>query len=527
MVMKIKKYLLLSICMLLSIMLISSGADAAQKSASDEVKKGIVRLCIGYTKNDEAGAEFYQISQTCGCLVSNFSNSVYIVAPYHDMNISEKKKKKFLKKNKLKKDNVTLVRKVFISDDMKSDVEIVTTSEQNDFCLLSVEDVIKEKVSLRFKKNDSIDEAGKVKAAGYSKAAKKEGHFDDNDIQFSEGKIINKSKKKDGAEYIEHTAEISSENSGGALIDKTGYFIGMNNKKYNKAGKYYSLKTDKIKELLDNRGIEYYSEENDIAVSELKKELQKCVKLIADSEYKTASKDSLNQAVEKVNESLNSEENISIADAKNLKNELIVQKKKLVKKTSKIFVMQVVVGIIDAVFVIWLISLIVKNKKSAKELKQIEEENKNSERNKEQEVRNSDSGGENQKEMDEKYIDDIGATVKMVEYTGQKNTFENRKYIAYLKRNKNNSYAMIDREKFIIGKNKDTVNYLISDNKTISRVHAGIQWVDEQYLLYDMGSVNGTYVNNIKLIDKPVKLNNGDIILLSNEYFQFLITTNK
>lgn len=262
----------------------------------------------------------------------------------------------------------------------------------------------------------------------------------------------------------------------------------MNNKKYNKAGKYYSLKTDKIKELLDNRGIEYYSEENDIAVSELKKELQKCVKLIADSEYKTASKDSLNQAVEKVNESLNSEENISIADAKNLKNELIVQKKKLVKKTSKIFVMQVVVGIIDAVFVIWLISLIVKNKKSAKELKQIEEENKNSERNKEQEVRNSDSGGENQKEMDEKYIDDIGATVKMVEYTGQKNTFENRKYIAYLKRNKNNSYAMIDREKFIIGKNKDTVNYLISDNKTISRVHAGIQWVDEQYLLYDMGT---------------------------------------
>lgn len=65
------------------------------------------------------------------------------------------------------------MRKVFISDDMKSDVEIVTTSEQNDFCLLSVEDVIKEKVSLRFKKNDSIDEAGKVKAAGYSKAAKK------------------------------------------------------------------------------------------------------------------------------------------------------------------------------------------------------------------------------------------------------------------------------------------------------------------------------------------------------------------
>ena len=61
----------------------------------------------------------------------------------------------------------------------------------------------------------------------------------------------------------------------------------------------------------------------------------------------------------------------------------------------------------------------------------------------------------------------------------------------------------------------------------ISRVHAGIQWENENYVIYDMGSVNGTYVNNVKIIDKPIMLKNGDIILLANEYFQFLITEKK
>ena len=135
-------------------------------------------------------------------------------------------------------------------------------------------------------------------------------------------------------------------------------------------------------------------------------------------------------------------------------------------------------------------------------------------------------GEETKRNMDNN-IDEIGATVKLSAYTGQKNIFENRRYIAYLRRKKDNSYVLVDRETFIIGKNIEAVNYHISDNKMISRVHAGIQWENENYVIYDMGSVNGTYVNNVKIIDKPIMLKNGDIILLANEYFQFLITEKK
>ena len=238
---------------------------------------------------------------------------------------------------------------------MKSDIEIVPVSEQNDFCLLSVDDVIKEKVPLHFKKSDTVRVSEKVNTVGYGNAS-----------EIFEGKIKNISNDKNGAKYIEHTAKISDENLGGALVDEKGYFIGMNNEKYNKNGIYYSLRTDKIKELLDNRGILYFSEENDEAVSDLKNEFEKCKKIVQKNEYRTASKETLNQVIEKVNESLDTAENITLTDATNLKKELETGEKQLVKKTSKIIIFQVVLGITDVIFIAWLITLIIKNKKVIK-----------------------------------------------------------------------------------------------------------------------------------------------------------------
>lgn len=511
---KVKKNILLSVCMVLLVILFSSGVVSAE-TTPDKAKEGIVRLCIGYVTNEDADGRFYSVKETCGCLVSNSDNNVYIVAPYHSMDITKKEKKNFLKKNKLKKENVTLARKVYISDDMKSDIEIVTVSEQNDFCLLSVDDVIKEKVPLHFKKSDTVRVSEKVNTVGYGNAS-----------EIFEGKIKNISNDKNGAKYIEHTAKISDENLGGALVDEKGYFLGMNNEKYNKNGIYYSLRTDKIKELLDNRGILYFSEENDEAVSDLKNEFEKCKKIVQKNEYRTASKETLKQVIEKVNESLDTAENITLTDATNLKKELETGEKQLVKKTSKIIIFQVVLGITDVIFIAWLITLIIKNKKGIKRLKtiDIEEENDICDKRKNKEMRVK--GEETKRNMDNN-IDEIGATVKLSAYIGQKNIFENRRYIAYLRRKKDNSYVLVDRETFIIGKNIEAVNYHISDNKMISRVHAGIQWENENYVIYDMGSVNGTYVNNVKIIDKPIMLKNGDIILLANEYFQFLITEKK
>lgn len=47
----------------------------------------------------------------------------------------------------------------------------------------------------------------------------------------------------------------------------------------------------------------------------------------------------------------------------------------------------------------------------------------------------------------------------------------------------------------------------------VSRVHASMRPTEEALLLYDMGSTNGTYANNVKATaDAPLKLKDNDII---------------
>lgn len=504
----------------------SFGSCVAKGSiTSDEAKKGIVRLYVGYVSNDEAEQKFYALKESSGCLVSNFDNNVYIVATYHDMNITKKEQKKFLKKKKLKKDNVTLSRKVVISDDMKSDVEIITTSENSDFCLLSVDDVLKEKVSLRFKKQETIKKKQEIYTLGYNSGnVKKIG-----------GKIVDISEKNEDGIYIAHTAKISDESSGGALISEDGYFLGLNNAKYSKDGTYYSLDNEPIRELLDNRGIYYYSEEKDIEIAKLNKEIKKCEKYLSDKSYKAESREMLNEVLQEIKEELNGNESISCEELQNLQKKLKEGEHKLAKKTSKIFVFQIIIAVIDIVVLVYILIILFKNIK----IKKMENEGK---RNKYYEIdKNHLKEDKNKRNLtdvqqtDNNKIDNIGNTVKMSDYSKQKNTIVsgkqdylfNQNFVAYLKRETDGKFIQINCESFIIGKNEEAVNYCILNNKAISRIHAGIQWQNGNYMLYDMGSVNGTYVNGTKLTDKPIVLNNGDKIVFANDIYKFVIVEKK
>jgi len=63
-----------------------------------------------------------------------------------------------------------------------------------------------------------------------------------------------------------------------------------------------------------------------------------------------------------------------------------------------------------------------------------------------------------------------------------------------------------------IGRNLD--NHLVIAEPTVSRVHAQIKFEDGQFMIYDLHSTGGTYVNG-KQVDKSV-LHSGDTILLAD-----------
>ena len=80
----------------------------------------------------------------------------------------------------------------------------------------------------------------------------------------------------------------------------------------------------------------------------------------------------------------------------------------------------------------------------------------------------------------------------------------------------------IDRPVFRIGKERDRVDFCITENRTVSRHHATIYCRDGSYFIEDNNSTNKTYINGTPLIpEREIKLKDGDVIRLSNEEFDF------
>ena len=80
----------------------------------------------------------------------------------------------------------------------------------------------------------------------------------------------------------------------------------------------------------------------------------------------------------------------------------------------------------------------------------------------------------------------------------------------------------IDRNPFIIGRTDDSNLFLLS--RTVSRNHAEIYRRADGLFIRDLRSKNGTYING-KIINRDIKLNNGDNILFGDVKFKIYSKT--
>ena len=80
---------------------------------------------------------------------------------------------------------------------------------------------------------------------------------------------------------------------------------------------------------------------------------------------------------------------------------------------------------------------------------------------------------------------------------------------------------MVNRKMFLIGSDYSTMDCVIRNNRYISRCHAKIYYENDCYFLEDAGSMNGTYINGVKLAEGlKYKLISGDIINLADCKFE-------
>ena len=92
----------------------------------------------------------------------------------------------------------------------------------------------------------------------------------------------------------------------------------------------------------------------------------------------------------------------------------------------------------------------------------------------------------------------------------------------FLIRVKNNERITIDKDVFVIGKERSKVDYCISDNKAVSRRHADIVCENNTYFIIDNNSLNKTYLNDMRLAGgEKYALSHKDVIVLGDEEFSF------
>ncbi len=95
----------------------------------------------------------------------------------------------------------------------------------------------------------------------------------------------------------------------------------------------------------------------------------------------------------------------------------------------------------------------------------------------------------------------------------------------FLVNHRDNSIIPIVNDEFFIGRDPAKTDYCISDNSAISRVHAKIYFDNGRYFISDCNSVNGTYINETRIMPSDsFVLFDGSEIRLNTERFTFRIS---
>ena len=91
-----------------------------------------------------------------------------------------------------------------------------------------------------------------------------------------------------------------------------------------------------------------------------------------------------------------------------------------------------------------------------------------------------------------------------------------------LTRSKTNERITINREQFKIGRERSRVDYCISDNPAVGRLHAIIVNRNGSTYVVDQNSTNCTFVNSVRATaNQEVRLNNGDKVTFADEEFTY------
>lgn len=527
-------------------------ADTEGKQVAD-VKNGIVEIQSGI--EDENG-NFYKIKSCSGFLVSNTSDGVYIATNYNGITLSDNKKKKFAKKNKIKFDNEgdleTKIR-LIVESDVESALEIKFKSEDENFAVLEAGNILRERTALALENQDEVVIGDEVYALGFAEQDAEVITYTSENVQIRAGRLEDNAAKIGRNKYLQHSAQLDKEINGGALVSAQGYVIGLNDIDITKEDDdwFYAVPISRIISFLDNYGIYYVNHQINESYERLEEVYNRCVSEYESDNYKEQSKLALEGALNNAEGYIAFNDNYSAEQFNRVAVDLKNAELELVKTTPKIRYLQIIVGIFIFGFFIWLLVILFTGDKNVKKNKNNFQRNKanmnvNGFGNNDpksvpqgqmpyppQGNGNVLMGGMQQNPMQQNPMPmpqnpinngfmqpeyDDNRTVMLQSSSKSVNSFSGT-----LIREKTGMNYSICKAQTLIGKKQGAVDIVIPDNVAISRTHAKIVNDNGRYIIFDMNSANGTFVNGRAVDQSGAMLNSGDQILLADETFRFQV----
>lgn len=507
-------------CFLLMLILVCSmtvGVFADTSSAVKDDFAGVLQINLVYTP--KSGPEVV-VGGGSGFLISDS----YVMTCYHVVNFDESYENYDLVKeyygDEFDPSNVKI--QVVVMDDVVREATLTTSySDINDFAILQLREPIYGRTPLVLGKQDTVVETDNVYALGFpDKIAEFQNTntYDESDVSLTDGKV-NKFITKDGANYIQHSAQLTNGSSGGPLVNDDGVVVGLNKGLLTDTGYYFSVSMDRIISVLDANNIPYtlatgteqVPEQTDAQIEEKNTQASEEDAATA-AETKAKDKDD-DDDDEDDDKSTSVKPSSSIEDPDN----------------SNILI-YVAIGAVVLVVIVIIIIIIVatSGKKKSVPTGPISTIPQNPGYASRPQAPMGGNGG---------YVppaapaaptyggssEGAGETTVLNEGAGETTVLGGGAAAAVrvVIRVKNGERINVSKPEFLLGKERVRVDYCISNNNSVSRTHAKLLNRNGQLSIIDMNATNGTYVNGSKLTpNKEVVLKSGDRFKLADEEFQ-------
>lgn len=542
--------LAIALCMMLMMTLPVMAEDEANNlTATDDPRDSILLMTLGY--EDDAGNYVRFKTGTCFLI-----NDEYVITNKHVVTIDDETinlMREELELPDLQKTDNHIKLKVFVNRDMKVDATIHNSvnSDDMDFAAVKLAEKIYDRKPIAIGDSSTVEPIAPVRALGFPKdSINTKDYNTKDDVSIVTG-TVSKLTVTGSIDIIEHSAPLNNGNSGGPLLDANNNVIGVNF--YKDDTKNYSIQINAIKKGLDTFGIPYVTgtvspvepvdpkddpidpkeepkkPDNTAILAELQSTVDEA-KGVETEKYTEETIKALDDSIGAA-EAVLANDSAEAAAIQNATDDLNDAINALEEKSGPDMMMIIFIGgaVVLLIVIIVVIVIMAGKKKKTVPAQNTVRPDQGPQGRPGQTPANW-NGNDGYGAVDS-FAKPSPAPQPMPEGAGEttlldagagETTLLSNAGSAYLIRKKNGEKIAVNVQNFKLGKERRKVNYCISDNTSVSRVHCEIVKKGADYYVTDQGATNFTFVNGIQLSPhKETLLSDQSVLKLSDEEFEF------